>query len=200
MSETQPTAKSLGDAVPARELSMTVNGRICRVRCEDRHLLVEVLREQLRLKGTHVGCLNGDCGACTVELNGQLVKSCLVLAPAAEGAEITTLEGLALDGELDPLQMAFWDNDGFQCGFCVPGQIFAARRLLASNTDPTDVEIRAALAGNICRCTGYQTIVESVRAAAAATRDELYGAESNPPTFRAESRRGEHGQSRSPST
>ncbi|MDT7567057.1 MAG: aerobic carbon-monoxide dehydrogenase small subunit [Pseudonocardiales bacterium] len=170
MSHTQPTATPLEDAVPARELSMTVNGRLCRVRCEDRHLLVEVLREQLRLKGTHIGCLNGDCGACTVELNGQPVKSCLVLAPAAEGAEITTLEGLSSAGELSPLQMAFWDNDGFQCGFCIPGQIFAARRLLASSTDPTDAEIRSAIAGNICRCTSYQTIVESVRAAAAARR------------------------------
>jgi len=170
MSHIQPTATPLEGAVPARELSMTVNGRFLKVRCEDRHLLVEVLREQLRLKGTHIGCLNGDCGACTVELNGQPVKSCLVLAPAAEGTEITTLEGVALDGELGPLQMAFWDNDGFQCGFCVPGQIFAARQLLASSTDPTDAEIRAAIAGNICRCTSYQTIVESVRAAAAASR------------------------------
>jgi aerobic carbon-monoxide dehydrogenase small subunit len=177
MSHTQPTATPLEDAVPARELSMTVNDRLCRVRCEDRHLLVEVLREQLRLKGTHVGCLNGDCGACTVELNGQPVKSCLMLAPAAEGAEITTLEGLALGRDLDPLQIAFWDNDGFQCGFCIPGQIFAARRLLAGSTDPTDAEIRSALAGNICRCTGYQTIVESVRAAAAARRDALDRAE-----------------------
>ena len=179
------------EAVPDRDVSMTVNGRACLVRCEDRQLLVEVLREQLRLKGTHIGCLNGDCGACTVELNGQPVKSCLVLAPAAEGAEITTLEGLSSAGELSPLQMAFWDNDGFQCGFCIPGQIFAARRLLASSTDPTDAEIRSAIAGNICRCTSYQTIVESVRAAAAARRVA---------PDHAESRRGEHGQSRSPST
>jgi len=177
MSHTQPTVTPHEDAVPARELSMTVNDRLCRVRCEDRHLLVEVLREQLRLKGTHIGCLNGDCGACTVELNGEPVKSCLVLAPAAEGAEITTLEGLALDRDLDPVQIAFWDNDGFQCGFCIPGQIFATRRLLAGSTDPTDAEIRSALAGSICRCTGYQTIVESVRAAAAARRNALDGAE-----------------------
>jgi aerobic-type carbon monoxide dehydrogenase small subunit (CoxS/CutS family) len=164
------------EAVPDRDVSMTVNGRACRVRCEDRHLLVEVLREQLRLKGTHAGCLNGDCGACTVELDGQPVKSCLVLAAAAEGAEITTLEGVAQGGELDPVQQAFWDNDGFQCGFCVPGQIFATRWLLARDTDPTDAAIREALAGNICRCTGYQTIVESVRAAAAILRDEADGA------------------------
>src|SRR6267142_1834124 len=102
------------EVVPERELSMTVNGRACRVRCEDRHLLVEVLREQLRLKGTHAGCLNGDCGACT-------------------------LEGVARGGELDPVQQAFWENDGFQCGFCLPGQIFATRWLLARDPDPADV-------------------------------------------------------------
>jgi carbon-monoxide dehydrogenase small subunit len=158
--------------VPDRDLSMTVNGRACQVRCEDRQLLVEVLREQLRLKGTHVGCLNGDCGACTVEIDGQPVKSCLVLAASADGAEITTLEGVARDGELDQVQRAFWDSDGFQCGFCVPGQIFATRWLLARETDPTDTAIREALAGNLCRCTGYQTVIESVRAAAADLRGE----------------------------
>jgi carbon-monoxide dehydrogenase small subunit len=160
------------EPVPDREVSMTVNGRPCRVRCEDRHLLVEVLREQLRLKGTHAGCLNGDCGSCTVELDGQPVKSCLVLAAAADGAEIITLEGVAQGRELDPVQQAFWDNDGFQCGFCLPGQIFATRWLLARDADPADAVIREALAGNICRCTGYQSIVESVRAAAAGLRGE----------------------------
>jgi aerobic-type carbon monoxide dehydrogenase small subunit (CoxS/CutS family) len=172
MTDANPTVTTTEDAVPARELSLTVNGRPCQVRCQDRHLLVEVLRDQLRLKGTHVGCLNGDCGACTVELDGKTVKSCLVLAPAADGSEVTTLEGVAPDaGGLDPLQQAFWDNDGFQCGFCVPGQIFAARQLLACTLEPSDAEIREAVAGNICRCTGYQTIVESVRAAAAALRE-----------------------------
>jgi aerobic-type carbon monoxide dehydrogenase small subunit (CoxS/CutS family) len=176
MTETPPTTTTPGYAVPTRELSLTVNGRPCRVLCQDRQLLVEVLREQLRLKGTHIGCLNGDCGACTVELDGKTVKSCLVLAPAAEGAEITTLEGVAPDaGGLDPLQEAFWNNDGFQCGFCVPGQIFAARQLLARTLEPSDAEIREAVAGNICRCTGYQTIVESVRAAAVALGDAPQG-------------------------
>ena len=115
-----------------------------------------------------------------MELDGQPIKSCLVLAAAAEGAEITTLEGVARGGELDPVQRAFWDNDGFQCGFCVPGQIFATRWLLARDTDPADAAIREALAGNLCRCTGYQTIVESVRAAAAGLRGESDGAVSQP--------------------
>ncbi|MCW2538167.1 MAG: (2Fe-2S)-binding protein [Modestobacter sp.] len=176
MTEALPTTTAPESAIPTRELSLTVNGRPCRVVCQDRQLLVEVLREQLRLKGTHIGCLNGDCGACTVELDGKAIKSCLVLAPAAEGSEIITLEGVGPDGGgLDPLQQAFWDNDGFQCGFCVPGQIFAARQLLARTLEPSDAEIREAVAGNICRCTGYQTIIESVRAAAQAIGEGTEG-------------------------
>ncbi|NMH97488.1 (2Fe-2S)-binding protein [Pseudonocardia acidicola] len=155
---------------PARRLTLTVNGRPREVSCEDRQLLVEVIREQLNLKGTHVGCLNGDCGACTVELDGRIVKSCLLLAASAEGAEITTVDAMGSPGDLSPIQEAFWDNDGFQCGFCLPGHLFAARELIRSHPDPSDDEIRQAIAGNLCRCTGYQRIVASIRDAAARVR------------------------------
>ena len=151
---------------PRRSISLTVNGVEQVVECEDRQLLVEVIRDGLHLKGTHIGCLNGDCGACTVTVDGRIVKSCLVLAASVDGAEITTVEGFAPSGGLHPIQEAFWEHDGFQCGFCLPGHLFAARDLLVSNPTPSDEEIRQALAGNICRCTGYQKIVESVRAAA----------------------------------
>ena len=152
--------------VPRRSISLTVNGVEHLVECEDRQLLVEVIRDGLHLKGTHIGCLNGDCGACTLLVDGRIVKSCLVLAASVDGAEITTVEGFAPPGELHPIQKAFWEHDGFQCGFCLPGHLFAARDLLVSNPTPSDEEIRQALAGNLCRCTGYQKIVESVREAA----------------------------------
>jgi len=155
---------------PRRSISLTVNGERRSVHCEDRQLLVEVVREQLNLKGTHVGCLNGDCGACTLELDGQIVKSCLMLAASADGSEVTTVDGLGTPEDLAPIQAAFWDNDGFQCGFCLPGHLFAARDLIASNPDPTDDEIRYSIAGNLCRCTGYQSIVTSIREAAAQAR------------------------------
>jgi aerobic-type carbon monoxide dehydrogenase small subunit (CoxS/CutS family) len=157
-------------APPTRRLTCTVNGQHRTVECEDRQLLVEVIREQLNLKGTHIGCLNGDCGACTVELDGRIVKSCLLLAASAEGSEITTVEAMGSPGELSDVQEAFWDNDGFQCGFCLPGHLFAARDLIGSNPDPSDDEIRHAIAGNLCRCTGYQRIVTSIRDAAARSR------------------------------
>ncbi len=155
---------------PRRTITLTVNGERRTAECEDRQLLVEVIREQLHLKATHVGCLNGDCGACTLELDGQIVKSCLLLAASADGAEVRTVDGLGTPQELSPLQESFWDNDGFQCGFCLPGHLFAARDLIAVNADPTDEEIRHAIAGNLCRCTGYQRIVTSIREAAARAR------------------------------
>jgi carbon-monoxide dehydrogenase small subunit len=156
----------MSDTDTRRAITLTVNGVQHSVECEDRQLLVEVLRDGLDLKGTHVGCLNGDCGVCTVSLNGQIVKSCLTLAASVDGATITTIEGFAPDGQLDPIQDAFWEHDGFQCGFCLPGQLFATRDLLDRNPDPDDAEIRHALAGNLCRCTGYQKMVEAVRDAA----------------------------------
>jgi carbon-monoxide dehydrogenase small subunit len=160
---TTPRADS---EAPGRDVTVTVNGVTRTAWCPDRTLLVEFIRDYLGLKGTHAGCLNGDCGACTVMLNGRTVKSCLVLAPAVEGAELDTIEGLGTPGDLDPIQEAFWEKDGFQCGFCLPGHLFATKTLLSENPSPDDAEIRQALAGNLCRCTGYEKIVESVRAAA----------------------------------
>jgi carbon-monoxide dehydrogenase small subunit len=152
-----------------RSIVLTVNGATRTVTVEPRDLLVHVLRDQLDLTGTHVGCDTSQCGACTVHIDGRAVKSCTVLAVQAEGREITTIEGLAKDG-LHPLQQAFWDQHGLQCGFCTPGVIMTAADLLAHHPDPSDAEIRHALAGNLCRCTGYQNIVAAVRAAAAAMR------------------------------
>jgi aerobic-type carbon monoxide dehydrogenase small subunit (CoxS/CutS family) len=152
--------------VPERTVSLTVNGEPRTVRCADRDLLVELVRDGLGLKGTHAGCLNGDCGACTVVVDGRITKSCLVLAPSVEGSDITTVEGLGEPEALHPVQQAFWDKDGFQCGFCLPGQLLASVDLLARNDSPSDSDIRSALAGNICRCTGYQKTIDSVRAAA----------------------------------
>ena len=133
---------------------------------ETRLLLSDFLRDTLGLTGTHVGCEHGICGACTVMLDGQTVRSCLIFAVQADGAEVTTIEGLAEGGKLHPLQEAFWEHHGLQCGFCTPGMLFSALELLRDNPQPTDREIREGIAGNICRCTGYQHIVEAVRAAA----------------------------------
>ena len=167
MNETPSMAGGAGHDRPSprRTISLTVNGVERVVECEDRQLLVEVVRDGLHLKGTHIGCLNGDCGACTLVVDGRIVKSCLLLGASVDGANITTVEGFAPPGELHPIQEAFWEHDGFQCGFCLPGHLFAARDLLVSNPSPSDEEIRQALAGNLCRCTGYEKIVESVRAA-----------------------------------
>lgn len=148
------------------KVTMTVNGVQYTREVEPRTLLVYFLREHLGLTGTHVGCDTSSCGACTVLLDGKAVKSCTVLAVQAEGAHITTVEGLAKDGELHPVQQAFWDEHGLQCGFCTPGMMLAAVDLLQRNPNPTDEEIRHALEGNLCRCTGYQHIVNAVKAAA----------------------------------
>lgn len=151
-------------------IELEVNGRAYALDVDPRRLLVEVLRDELRLTGTHVGCLSGDCGACTVERDGAVVKSCMVLAVAADGSSITTIEGFAGDDELHPIQQAFWDEHGFQCGFCLPGMVFCARDLLRRTPDPTEAEIRTAINGNLCRCTGYEPIVRSIRAAAERVR------------------------------
>lgn len=149
-------------------LNVTVNGEARSVDIDPRRLLVEVIREELGLPGTHIGCLTGDCGACTVEQDGQIVKSCLALAASADGSAITTIEGLSENGDLSTIQQAFWDEYGFQCGYCLPGMLFSARDLLEQNLSPTEHEIRHAINGNLCRCTGYDTIVKSI--AEAATR------------------------------
>jgi len=153
-----------------RSVTLTVNGATQTVEVEPRSLLVYVLRDDLNLTGTHVGCDTSQCGACTVHLDGQAVKSCTVLAVQADGHEVTTIEGLAPPGGMHPLQTAFWEHHGLQCGFCTPGVIMCAADLLASNPEPDEAEIRHALEGNLCRCTGYQNIVEAIRAAADAMR------------------------------
>jgi carbon-monoxide dehydrogenase small subunit len=149
-------------------VELVVNGEAHALDVEPRTLLVHALRDELGLTGTHVGCDTSQCGACTVLVNGRAVKSCTMLALQAEGAEVTTIEGLSRDGELHPIQRAFVEHHGLQCGFCTPGMILTAYDLLSRESDPDDTTIRRALRGNFCRCTGYQSIVESVRAAAAA--------------------------------
>jgi carbon-monoxide dehydrogenase small subunit len=146
-------------------ISLRVNGRPVEAVVEPRLLLVHFLRERLRLTGTHIGCDTSQCGACTVHLDGRAVKSCTVLAVQADGCDITTIEGLAAEGELHPLQAAFQEQHALQCGFCTPGMIMAALELLDRAAAPDDRDIRAALEGNRCRCTGYQNIVAAVRTA-----------------------------------
>ncbi len=145
----------------------TVNGELRSSEVEPRLLLVHWLRDHLGLTGTHVGCDTSNCGACTVLVNGDAVKSCTCLAVQAEGAELTTIEGMGSGGELHPLQKSFWSEHGLQCGYCTPGMIMAAAALLDRNPDPDDEEVRTGLEGNLCRCTGYHNIVKAVRAAAA---------------------------------
>jgi aerobic carbon-monoxide dehydrogenase small subunit len=168
------------EGVPVRRVSITVNGRKRTADVEPRLLLAHLLRQGLRLTGTHTGCDTTNCGACTVLLDGQPVKSCTMFAVQADGHEVTTVEGLAGASELHPLQEGFKQEHGLQCGFCTPGMMLAAKALLDENPDPTEDEIRWALSGNLCRCTGYQNIVKSVLWAA----DKMRGpqAEAEPET------------------
>ena len=160
----------MADAVmaPTRvAVQMTVNGTEYAAEVEPRLLLVHFLRDNLGLTGTHVGCDTSQCGACVVDLNGQSVKSCTVLAVQADGGEATTIEGLAKDGEYSPVQQGFWEMHGLQCGYCTPGMIMSATALLRRIPNPTEEQIRHGLEGNLCRCTGYQNIVKAVQYAAA---------------------------------
>ena len=154
----------------AETVTMTVNGRTSEHQVEPRRLLVHHLRDELRLTGTHVGCDTSSCGACTAIVDGKAVKTCTMLAVQADGADITTIEGLADNGTLHPLQEAFREEHGLQCGFCTPGMIMTAVDLLDRNDTPSEAEIRHALEGNYCRCTGYHNIVQAVLAGAAAMR------------------------------
>ncbi len=157
---------------------LNVNGAEHQLEVEPRLLLVHALRDHLGLTGTHVGCDTSNCGACTVHLEGKAVKSCTVLAVQADGAEVRTIEGMAApDGELHPLQEAFWNDHGLQCGYCTPGMIMAAAGLLAENPNPTEDEVRHGLEGNLCRCTGYHNIVKAVLDAAKVKGSSVEGTE-----------------------
>lgn len=147
-------------------IRVTVNGRVYQEDVEPRILLAHFLRENIGLTGTHIGCVVGECGACSVLLDGRVVKSCLHFAVQADGKEVTTIEGLAKDGELNPVQEAFVKNYAFQCGYCTPGMVMTSYALLQTNPNPTEAEIRKALAGNLCMCTGYVQIVDAVKEAA----------------------------------
>ena len=147
-------------------ITVTVNGQLHAGDVEPRQLLVHFLRDTLGLTGTHVGCDTSNCGACTIHLDGDAVKSCTVLAVQADGAEVTTIEGMGREGDLHPMQEAFWEHHGLQCGYCTPGMIMAAADLIAKNPSPSEEEVREALAGNLCRCTGYHNIVKAVMSAA----------------------------------
>ncbi len=152
------------------KVSMTVNGKAVSAEVEGRTLLVQLLRDQLGLTGTHVGCDTSQCGACVVHVDGRSVKACTILAAQADGSQVTTIEGLAKDGKLHPMQEAFRDNHGLQCGFCTPGMIMSALELVKHKPSPTEHEVRDWLEGNLCRCTGYHNIVKSIQAGAAAMR------------------------------
>ena len=148
------------------QVSFSLNGQAVEVMVEPRELLIHVMRDQLRQTGSHIGCETSHCGACTVDFNGESVKSCTLLAVQAQGAEVMTVEGLAVNGELHPLQQAFMDEHGLQCGYCTPGMLMRSYRFLLENPDPSEAEIRAGMSGNLCRCTGYQNIIKSIQKAA----------------------------------
>ncbi len=153
------------------QVSFTLNGAEVSGEAEPRTLLIHFLREQLNVTGPHIGCETSHCGACTVDLDGKSVKSCTIFAVQAAGAEVLTVEGLASGGELHPLQQAFAEEHGLQCGFCTPGMLIRAQRLLQENPDPSEEEIRWGISGNLCRCTGYQNIVKAIQNAAQAMRE-----------------------------
>jgi carbon-monoxide dehydrogenase small subunit len=161
------------DAGTVQAIEVTINGEKQKATVPSRQLLVHFLRDSLGMQGTHIGCDTGSCGACTVIVDGKLTKSCMVLAPQADGAEIETIEGVAQNGELTPVQRAFHEEHGLQCGYCTPGLIMAATFLLRRNPDPTEEEIRRAIRGNICRCTGYVNIVKSIANAASGGGAEM---------------------------
>lgn len=161
-----------GPAAERRSVRIDVNGQIHEREIEVRRTLGDFLREDLDLTATHFGCEHGVCGACTVQVDGEAVRSCLMLAVQADGATVRTLEGVAEEGELSPIQQAFWDHKGQQCGFCTPGMILATEDFLRRNPNPTREEVREGMSGNICRCTGYQFIVDSIMGASQALLDE----------------------------
>lgn len=154
------------EPVRSKVITLEINGEAYELEVPTRKLLVHALRDDLNLTGTHIGCDTGNCGACTIHVNGEAVKSCMLLAVQVDGAQITTVEGLASGGELTPLQRAFSESHALQCGYCTPGMLMSASALLAENPSPSEEEIRLALQGNICRCTGYWNIVEAVSSAA----------------------------------
>ncbi|HSG12600.1 MAG TPA: (2Fe-2S)-binding protein [Gaiellaceae bacterium] len=156
----------MGEPVRSKVITLEINGEAYELEVPARKLLVHALRDDLNLTGTHIGCDTGNCGACTIHVNGEAVKSCMLLAIQADGAQITTVEGLATDGELTPLQQSFAESHALQCGYCTPGMLMSASALLADNPSPSEEEIRVALQGNICRCTGYWNIIEAVSTAA----------------------------------
>jgi carbon-monoxide dehydrogenase small subunit len=155
-------------------IDVTVNGQHHLHEIDARMLLVHYIREVLDLTGTHIGCDTTSCGACTVLMDGRAVKSCTVFAVQASGSQVETIEGIAMNGQLHPLQEGFWEKHGLQCGFCTPGMIMSARHLLSKNPDPTEDEIREGIAGNLCRCTGYNKIVEAIQYAAAKMNEDAH--------------------------
>jgi aerobic carbon-monoxide dehydrogenase small subunit len=158
-----------------REIAVNVNGSERRLAVEPRTLLIHMLRDNLGLTGAHIGCVVGKCGACTVLWQGRQVKSCMVFAVQTAGTDVVTIEGLAQNDRLHPLQQAFWDADAAECGYCTPGMIMAACGFLATNPDPSESEIKHAIAGNLCRCTGYRNIVEAIKRAAKEMQQEAKG-------------------------